>query len=130
MTKRKSKKEKITESVFNEIPKDINPYINTTTDRLLFEWWFTGRHGTGLRLTEEGLKAFKLADLEYYDIKFNPLQWKSVYDLILELNQKINCPYYVHILTLPPYYIRLFDSKIAMMVNLYGNLKEYLDSIY
>ena len=51
---------------------------------------------------------------------------------IEELNKKIKCPYYMGVnkdgkKSFP--YIRFYDSKIAMMVSLYGNVNEYLDSI-
>ena len=51
---------------------------------------------------------------------------------MLELNKKIKCPYYIVVKqegkdSQP--YIRLYDSKIAMLVELYGDMVSYLNSI-
>ena len=132
MTIRKSKKEQITELVFNEIPESFNTFSEISIDQLLFRWWLTGRHSDNLRLTDEGHLAFKLANLEYYDFYFNIRSFNNTRDLILQLSKKIQCPYYLgsNLANKPnQYFIRLFDSKIAMMLNLYGDLKEYLDSV-
>ncbi|NBP59469.1 hypothetical protein EBU71_23515, partial [bacterium] len=49
---------------------------------------------------------------------------------ILELSKKINCPYYVGLKTQNKNsaYIRIYDGKIAMMIAIYGNIWDYLQS--
>jgi hypothetical protein len=50
----------------------------------------------------------------------------------MELNKKIKCPYYIGVSQkekTKSFYIRIFDSKIAMMLGLYGNLQDYLASV-
>jgi hypothetical protein len=91
MTKRKTTKETITEVVFAEISKDNNIWIEYTIDELLPKWWFTGRN-EGLRLTDVGATAFQLAQIEFYDIEFKQ-QGSSWYSFLIEVNNKINCPY-------------------------------------
>jgi hypothetical protein len=103
MSDRKSLKQIITEAVAKELPEELREERESTVDNLLFKWWQTGR-GEGLRLTDYGDLAFK----------------------------KIKCPYFMGVnkdgkKSKP--YIRFYDSKIAMMVSLYGNVNEYLDSI-
>lgn len=126
----KSNKQIITEAVLKQIPNSDLP-----ADKALFEWWMTGRND-GLRLTDIGDLNFRLAEIEFYDfnlledIKKNPSQEWNIF--LLECNKKIKCPYYLSVnkqdgQKMP--YIRFYDSKIAMMVQLYGSMKEYLNSI-
>lgn len=132
MMHHKDIKLKLTEAIFAEIPavhKNIL-YKNKSIDRLFSEWWATGRQ-SGFRLTEGGVQAFELAEIEYYDHTFGQEKNKTFNSFILEVNKKIQCPYYIGVNNYKEhrYYIRLFDSKISMMLNLYGNLREYLNSI-
>lgn len=130
MSNLKSKKQLITEAVLNEIPNH-----GLTIDKAMFTWWMTGRQD-GLRLTEIGDTNFRLADIEFYeysmepDIKKNPNQEWNLF--LLECNRKIQCPYFLGANKIDGKkvpFIRFYDSKIAMMVNLYGSLLEYLNSI-
>lgn len=130
MTKRKSVKQQITEVVFSQIPNQYNTDLQTPIDSLLFKWWTTGRQD-GLRLTPQGMMAFQLADIEYYDYPFH-VEEKTWYQFLVEVNKKIKCPYYIGVNKIEKVnkpYIRLYDSKIAMMVGLYGNFADYLSSI-
>jgi hypothetical protein len=130
MTAHKSIKQKITEAVLAEIPKSHRIYHELPLDDVVFKWWFTGRQD-GLRLTDEGVTAFELADIEFYDYEFKA-EGKSHHSFMLELNKKIKCPYYLGVNKKDKtrkFYIRLYDSKIAMMLGLYGTLEEYLQSI-
>jgi hypothetical protein len=130
MTKRKSTKQLITEAVLAEIPKSHRIYHSLPVEDVIFKWWQTGRQD-GLRLTDEGVTAFQLANIEFYDYEFSQ-DGQSYHNFILDLNKKIKCPYYLGANkkgSSKLFYIRLYDSKIAMMLNLYGNLKEYLNSI-
>ena len=134
MTPRKSVKQYITEAVLAEIPKHLFNDSDLDIDQLIFKWWLTGRQ-EGLRLREEGLSAFLLAEIEYYeyDLLAPVGRW---YEYLLELNKKIKCPYYIDANRKHPTSelndkpsIKLFDSKIAMMVSLYGTIPNYLESI-
>jgi len=131
MTSPKSYKEKITEAVLQEIPEPyIYVYRELPISRVIFLWWYTGRQD-GLRLTDDGVNAFELAQLEFYDINFQ-VKNISYANFLLELNKKIKCPYYIGVNKnerAKVFYIRLYDSKIAMMLKLYGDLQEYLASI-
>lgn len=127
---RKSIKQQITEAVLNEIPKSHRIYHEMPIEDVMFLWWYTSRL-EGMRLTEEGATAFQLAEIEFYDHTFD-LKFKSHYKFVLEVSKKIKCPYYLGVNKIENkvnFYIRLYDSKIAMMLGLYGTLQEYLDSI-
>lgn len=134
MTKRKSLKREITEKVLLELPK-YSPYAETDIDALMFIWWVTGRSETeNLRLTDSGDLAFRLANIEYYDQEFVQ-EIQTWYKFITEVSKKIKCPYYFGRIKKDKnrdkggIFIRLYDSKIAMMVKLYGSLQSYLDSV-
>jgi len=131
MTYPKTKKE-ITETVLSEVPDvEENVWKELTVDKLLFRWWVTGRGGSGLRLTEEGMKAFQLAKIAHYEFpigKFDRAEWDA---FIKEVTKKLDCPYYLGVYREKDRkgpYIRIYDHKIAMMMTLYGTLTEYLES--
>jgi hypothetical protein len=123
---------KITELVLGQIPKNLNYDLSgrLKSNDLLTKWWFTGRSG-GLRLTERGDQAFKLAEIEFYEYEIPAGSIAVTYhSFALQLSKKIACPYYLDVNTTKgKFIIRLYDSRIAMMVSLYGNLKDYLESI-
>lgn len=131
MNKRKTLKETITEVVLAQLPDSLIQEKNSSVDKLLFKWWMTGRQDS-LRLTDVGDLAFRTAEIEFYqyELKIQPETQYHAY--ILELNKKIKCPYFMGVnkegkKSFP--YIRFYDSKIAMMISLYGNVNEYLNSI-
>lgn len=122
---------KITELVSSQIPKSLNYDLSgrLAANDLLTKWWFTGRSG-GLRLTERGDQAFKLAEIEFYEYEI-PIGKIAItyHSFVLQLSKKISCPYYLDVNKKGKFIIRLYDSKIAMMVSLYGNLQDYLESV-
>jgi hypothetical protein len=121
---------KITQLVINQIPKELNYDVDGKVGAidLLTKWWFTGRSG-GLRLTERGDQAFKLAQIEFYEYSVGQVS-ATFHSFTLQLSKKIACPYYLDVNTKKgALVIRLYDSRIAMMVSLYGNLKDYLESV-
>lgn len=128
---RLSKKEIITKIVFDSLP-DKSSYHDLNIEKLSFRWFVTGRTGSGLRLTEEGLKGFTDANIEYFDFIINHsikglLINPSIF--VMDLSKVIDCPYYLGIRkqdNKPEAYIRLYDSKTAILVNLYGNIDEYI----
>ena len=128
MPERKSVKRLITEAVLEQLPDQ-----QQDIDHIISEWWMTGRQ-EGLRLTAQGDAYFKLAEIEFFDCPMDKIPAGTWYSFILEINKKIKCPYYLHVYNKvdgkkgEPF-IRIYDSKIAMMLTIYGNLQEYLESI-
>jgi hypothetical protein len=125
MTK-KSLKHIITETVLNQADHQIS------FDEAMKRWWMTMRQDSGLRLTEMGDLSFRFADIAYYDYDFDIRLDDGWHNFILTMNKKIKCPYYVGLnksKDVKQPYIRLYDSKIAVMVSLYGNINDYLKSV-
>ena len=131
MNKRKSLKEIITEAVLAELPAMFVEERSVPVDKLLFKWWQSGRQ-EGLRLTDYGDLAFRMAEIEFYQYDLTSKPDTQYHAWVMELNKKIKCPYYMGVnkdgKNSKPY-IRFYDSKVAMMVSLYGNVNDYLDSI-
>lgn len=124
MSNRMSTKRIITDAVLSQLPDQGSDTI--------FQWWMTGRQ-EGLRLSEAGDAAFRLADLAFYTFPTDKITADKLYPFMSELNRKIKCPYYLgsikEVGKKAAPFIRIYDSKIAMMMNLYGSLMEYLESL-
>lgn len=128
-------KKKITEAVLAEIKElELYPINSMRFEGLMSKWWRTGRQG-GLRLSELGAAAFKAAQIEYFDYSFTVPAGMEYYTFLSNISKKIPCPYYIgarNETRAEKYqpYIRIYDSKVAMLISLYGsNLQEYLESI-
>jgi hypothetical protein len=130
MTNRKSIKQIITEAVLAELPN--NQQVDSTADGLMMRIWMSGRQD-GLRLTEYGDFIFRMAEIEYYQSVFKLREGTSEHAYVMEINKKIKCPFYLGVNKIEGKkkkpYIRLYDSKIAMMIELYGDIVSYLDSV-
>jgi hypothetical protein len=129
----KTKKEKITEIILNELPDKY--FEDKNLEKIIFKMWVTGRTGKGLRLTDIGRDALEAADISHYDYSLNIQKVlgapdkKKVNEFTIQLDKKIKCPFYLGMREsgkkkLP--YIRIYDSKVAMMINLYGSIDDYL----
>lgn len=126
MTKEPVKK-KITKAILEQIPDsqiDLNMAMKT--------FWLDIRNEGGLRLSDTGEKAFKVADIENFEF---PFRLKRITDkdaiysyqnLMLDLSLKLPCPYFIGRHKPNEPFIKIYDSKIAMMINLYGDIYEYL----
>jgi hypothetical protein len=103
---------------------------NIPIEIIISDWWFT-KSGDSLRLTPQGDIKFKEAQIEYFDlpVKIKKTNW---YKFLTECNRKIKCPYYFSVnknVESKEPFIRLYDSKIAMMLALYGDIESYLESV-
>lgn len=118
---------KITNVIFDLCKDKLDPKVDI--EKLYFSWWATGRTGNGLRLTEDGKHIFDILDIEYYDFPLHVTS-SNYSNKIIELGKKINCPFYVgfHNQRYKSAYIRLYDSKVAMMVTLYGSVEDFLQA--
>lgn len=127
-----SNKLAITQALVKLLDIDQTLPKNSTND-LLFKWWATGRTGDSLRLTDEGFEAFTKAEIEFYDFtlfdKKTNLKKEEFKKFTLSLGKKIRCPWYINFKNQKPKsaYIRVYDSKVAMMIQLYGNFQDFLD---
>lgn len=121
------------EIVTKTVIKELNDDAIWNFDDAMKQWWMISRLDGGLRLTEPGDLAFRYAKIEYYNYDFvindTTSSWHTY---LLELNKKLKCPYYIGVNKVNDSkkpFIRLYDSKVAMMVSLYGNISDYLKSI-
>jgi hypothetical protein len=117
---------KITQAVLLQLPQS-----NQTIESIVNEWWLT-KSNEGLRLTVIGDTHFRLAQIEYFDL---PLEIKQAnwHKFILDCSKKIKSPYYIGVNKgedkKKEAFIRIYDSKIAMLTTLYGSIQEYLESV-
>ena len=119
---RKSTKQIISEAVLAKLPSG-----EQTIDDVTFQWWMSGRQD-GLRLTELGDRSFKAADIESFSHPLEETPASQWYTFLLDLSKKMKCPYYIGTKD-GTNFIRVYDSKIALLVTLYGTFREYLDSV-
>ena len=119
-------KEKITQSVVDQLDDNL-----VTFEHAMKSWWQNPMRDRAMRLTQIGDLNFRLAGLEYHDHPMNTKE-KSYYQFMMELSKKIKCPYYIDVTPgekgHKPY-IRIYDDRISMMLNLYGDLDSYLKSV-
>ena len=91
-------------------------------------WWFNLRRNGGMRLTSTGYSSLAEAlELEHYSYSIDDPHTFDKH-LILKLDRKMQMPYYIHAVKGIPKKIVFFGSKEAVMVNLYGNLEQFLDN--
>lgn len=81
-----------------------------------------------MRLTSTGFDTFvKKLELENYSYPIdNPMLFNQ--QTILDLDRKMQMPYYIHATKGVPKKIVFFGSREAVMANLYGNLQQFLDN--
>lgn len=99
-----------------------------STESAMPAWWFNLRRNGGMRLTGLGYRVFTDdLELEHYSFPIdNPLLFNQ--QTILKLDRKMQMPYYISAVKGIPKKIVFFGSKEAVMVNLYGNLQQFLDN--
>lgn len=136
MTSPKSYKHRITELVIKNLPKEYRFDLGNDTEKILPKLWTTGRQD-GLRLTSEGERYFQLANLEFHDISLEQdmklhknNDWNK---FLLDCSKKIKCPYFFGVKKDEGNkrigFVRLYESKIAMLIKIYGSMQDYLNSI-
>ena len=117
-------KRRLTEELVLLLPEDQQISVTSA----LHIWWFNIRNKGGMRLTALGHQTFtEDLDLEHYAYPINdPLLFDQ--RTILKLDRKMQRPYYIDVVKKIPKRIIFFGSKEAVMVNLYGNLQQFLDN--
>ena len=117
-------KEKLTEELIKLLPEDQRISAETA----LPMWWYNLRKNGGLRLTSLGYQIFvETLDLEHYSYSIDdPLLFGQ--QTVLNLDRKLQMPYYIVVKKKIPTKIVLFGSQEAVMIHLYGNLNNFLDN--
>lgn len=100
-------------------------YSERQLEHSVATWWKNKRASGGLALTHKGDESFRLAGLEYFDISCpKQLLWQS--DKLLKLDNYFVSPYY---LIYPKNLIRVYDSRISILIGLHGDIVSYIDSL-
>lgn len=122
---RRHLKETITKAVLAQLPS------SEFTPQVIKDWWLT-KSGDSLRLSQLGDMAFRHAEIEFFDLPIEITQ-NNWHKFIVDCGKKIKCPYYIGVNNNDSKkkntFIRLYDSKIAVVMTLYGDIHSYLDSI-
>ena len=111
-----------------ELVKQLDPDLGLTVKRAMHTWWFNIRKNGGMRLTTLGYQLFtKELDIARYEFAIaDPLQFNQ--HIILDMDRKLQMPYYIQAVKGIPKKVIFFGSKEAMVTNLYGDLKKFLDN--
>lgn len=117
-------KRTLTEELIALLPDDQR----ISAESALPAWWYNIRRNGGMRLTTLGYQIFvERLELEHYSYTIDdPLLFNQ--QTILKLDRKMQMPYYIHAVKGIPKQIVFFGSREAVMVNLYGNLQQFLDN--
>lgn len=92
-------------------------------DRAIMSWWANLRRGGGYRLTDEGFRVLAdVLDLEHWTMELPPINPH----LLIELERKLQSPYHV---TVKKRQLKLFNSRDAVMANLHGDIRRWLELI-
>ena len=115
---------KLTQKLISQLPEERRISVETAK----VSWWHNVRPTGGLRLTSTGWNALaKDLDLEFYEYKItDPVAFNQ--HMILALDRKLQMPYYIVATKGIPKAVVFFDSKEAVLVNLYGDLEKFLDN--
>jgi hypothetical protein len=117
-------KRRLTAELVGLLPKDHQIDLNTA----MRTWWFNLRKNGGMRLTGPGYTVFiEQLDLARYEWPIRDPHAFSQH-VILDLDRKMQMPYYISATKGVPKKIVFFGSREAVMVNLYGNLEQFLDN--
>lgn len=112
-------KVEITQHILNLIPLGNS----VTLDQALNSWYKNIRKSGGLRLTDAGYQVFLGMGLESWTVEITDLKNYISKTMLLQLDKKLQFPYYIDFKNKK---IIFYNSKEAMLANLYGNLTEFL----
>jgi hypothetical protein len=99
-----------------------------TVDQARITWWYNFRENGGMRLTKHGYDAFvKELEIEFYEFDI-PAKSRFNQKTILELDRRLQMPYYIKVEKQRVSKLIFFSSREAVLVNLYGDLEKFLDN--
>jgi hypothetical protein len=89
--------------------------------------WTTAHRRGGFGLTELGNSKFVLAELESYTFHLDKAM-PSLLVYALEIDRKMICPYFLRYIK-QDRYITVYDSRVAVTIQLHGNFSSYLNNL-
>ena len=110
-----------------DLVRQLDPELGVTEKVAMRTWWHNTRPKGGMRLTSVGYAVFsKDLDLAQYSFDLDdPFVLNGA--MILEMDQKLQMPYYILART-GLRKIILFGGSEALIATLYGDFKRWLDS--
>jgi hypothetical protein len=97
-----------------------------TVDQARVAWWCNFRKSGGMRLTSLGYDAFvNELDIDCYEFTV-PDNTKFTQRTILELDRRLQMPYYIRVEKRHTIKLFFFGSQEAVLINLYGDLEKFL----
>lgn len=116
-------KKELTKQLVEKFPIEMS----MTWESVYPLWWYNLRNAGGMRLTKLGYETFTdHFKLEHHGVDVDPMEVTS--RLIVAMDRKLQMPYYIETKKKIPTQIIFFGSKEAMMANLYGGIKKFIDS--
>ena len=98
-----------------------------TADRAMKLWWYNIRGTGGLRLTDIGYFVLKnMLDIESYNMEVDLEKFDR--QMLLDLDRKLQMPYYIVVKKKLPMTIIMFGSREAVLARLYGSLDKFLEN--
>jgi hypothetical protein len=120
----RSSRQLLTESLVAQLDPELGIDLLTANKT----WWHNIRSNGGLRLTHAGYHVFdQVLELEHYTFDINNPKCLTS-DTLLDMDRKIQSPYYIMSKHTVPRKIVIFGSSEAVMINLYGDFKQWLDN--
>lgn len=90
-------------------------------------WWVNIRSSGGLGLTDAGHAAFQRANLEHYTFLVD-IPLPTIYVIAMRVDRVLPGPYILRYIDRKRY-ITVYDSRVAMMIQLHGSFVSYLESL-
>jgi len=114
----------LTQNLVNKLDTDLG----ITYKIAMKTWWHNLRPNGGMRLTHEGYRIFdKVFKVTKYSFDIDdPKKFSN--NILLDMDRKIQNPYYIMAKKTVPYKIILFGDKEAMLITLYGDLIKFLNN--
>lgn len=91
-------------------------------------WWQNFRRTGGFALTFKGTVAFKTALIEFEDYEIGPAGVMTGMGISAKLAAKMVVPYHFYVND-RIMRVKIYDSRVSMMIVIYGTVQEYLDSL-
>jgi hypothetical protein len=117
-------KSTIVNTILQLLPEDQTESPETA----MKTWWTNIRLTGGLGLTEHGDAMFRLAEIECHDFEIQRNPDIGILFTSLMLNRELECPHFSYY-TKYKRYIRIYDSRIAMLIALTGDIYLYLSRV-
>jgi hypothetical protein len=89
----------------------------------MLAWYVNIRESGGLRLTEQGYQTLSQGGITSYRFAVTEKRWLSK-RMLLYLDRRMRYPYYIEKSGLV-----MFSSRDAVMLNLYGDIKQWLATL-